>query len=153
MSLTTALRRLSAFTADIFFNILLITFPIYRLWNIKLPQNQRRMVLAVFFASLITILSAIAFTAISYSTLLNSSDGGGNRQSNDGFNRGLLLFSLRLITFQTLPLRLVFRLSSATPLSLCLGSIDEFARPTKSTSVISSRQGDIPESYDYLHPG
>ncbi|KIJ93622.1 hypothetical protein K443DRAFT_111770 [Laccaria amethystina LaAM-08-1] len=63
-------------TTDVFFNILLITFPIYRLWHIKLPQDQRRMVLAVFSASLITLLSAIVFTTISYSTLFNSSDGG-----------------------------------------------------------------------------
>jgi len=76
MSLTTALSVCLPFTADIFFNILLITFPIYCLWHIKLPQNQRRMVLAVFSTSLITILTAIAFTTISYSTLLNSSDGG-----------------------------------------------------------------------------
>ena len=64
---------------------------------------------------------------------------GGNRQSNDGFNRGLLLYPSRLISLQTPPFRLVFQLSSVTPLSLCLGSIEEFERPTKSTSVNTNR--------------
>lgn len=59
------------FSADVVADVLLVLVPMTKLWNLRLPPNQRFLLLTVFGASFCTLLAAINFFIFSY-TPLNS---------------------------------------------------------------------------------
>ncbi|TFK32127.1 hypothetical protein BDQ12DRAFT_716594 [Crucibulum laeve] len=57
-------------TTDIIGDMLLVGFPLYRLWSITLRPAQRRLVLLVFSTSVLTLVAATAVAIVSYGSLL-----------------------------------------------------------------------------------
>ncbi|KIM47024.1 hypothetical protein M413DRAFT_23319 [Hebeloma cylindrosporum] len=55
---------LSTFILDFSADILLVVTPLMMLWRVKLPTKERRLILALFASSLITLLSSITFSII-----------------------------------------------------------------------------------------
>jgi len=55
-------------------DILLVAFPLVMLWKIKLPTKERRLILALFSSSSVSLLSCIAFTVAWYLTVGNGMD-------------------------------------------------------------------------------
>ncbi|TFK39316.1 hypothetical protein BDQ12DRAFT_76913 [Crucibulum laeve] len=56
--------------ADVIADILLIASPFYMLWRVRLPTNQRRLVLTLFSASILTLASVILFAGLTFSPLM-----------------------------------------------------------------------------------
>ncbi|KAF9002142.1 hypothetical protein BDQ17DRAFT_550380 [Cyathus striatus] len=58
-------------TTDIAGDIFLAALPLYRLWRLRLPLAQRRLVRLVFSTSLIPLMGAIFLLALTYSEVIN----------------------------------------------------------------------------------
>lgn len=54
---------------DLSADILLIVTPLVMLWKVKLPKKERRLILALFASSLVSLLSSITFTVIWFFTV------------------------------------------------------------------------------------
>ncbi|KAF8157057.1 hypothetical protein B0H34DRAFT_657558, partial [Crassisporium funariophilum] len=59
-------HRVGTFVMEFASDILLIISPLFMLWGIKLPPSQRRLVLALFSTSIITLFSAIPYAVTWY---------------------------------------------------------------------------------------
>ncbi|TFK35204.1 hypothetical protein BDQ12DRAFT_568986, partial [Crucibulum laeve] len=57
---------LASVIIDIICDLLLVAFPLYRLWCIKLQPAQRRLVLLVFSTSFLTLIAVVALAIVSY---------------------------------------------------------------------------------------
>lgn len=60
---------LCAVVLDLSADILLVVTPLVMLWKIKLPQKERRLILALFASSLVSLLSSIIFTVTWFFTV------------------------------------------------------------------------------------
>ncbi|TFK30975.1 hypothetical protein BDQ12DRAFT_730100 [Crucibulum laeve] len=58
-------------TANLASDMILVGFPLYRLWYIKLRPAQRRLVLFVFSTSVLSLFGELTVTTIAYGKLFN----------------------------------------------------------------------------------
>ncbi|KAF9476646.1 hypothetical protein BDN70DRAFT_882106 [Pholiota conissans] len=61
-----ALEDAFAFAGDIIGDALLVICPLYWFWNVRLPTNERRLILLAFCGNMLTLLFAIAFVILVY---------------------------------------------------------------------------------------
>jgi hypothetical protein len=54
---------------DVSADILLVVTPLVMLWKVKLPKKERRLILALFASSLVSLLSSITFTVTWFITV------------------------------------------------------------------------------------
>ncbi|TFK70118.1 hypothetical protein BDN72DRAFT_942523 [Pluteus cervinus] len=63
------------FIGELSSDVLLVAFPLFALWNVKLPKNQRRLILLVFSAGICTITVIISYIFIVFSPFARNPEG------------------------------------------------------------------------------